>query len=99
MLYYILGVLVFQKLNGIFGIVEESMSLLKNGYNFYQWYYPEIFSDKKLLHSRELCILEIQNTGTQTNGPDSESDSGSDSCTSSPEIILFEQPYWKENRL
>ena len=86
MWYYVIGALIFSKLNGIVSIVDETASLVKNGYSLYQWYtcpkIPQI--------ANEVCILELQNSSTQTR-EDDECDTDDD--VSSPEIILFQHPY------
>ena len=96
MWYYFLSAIVLGKLNGFFGIIDETAALVKNGYGLYQWWYTPsktlMIEDKRPIH-----ILELQNSGTQTQLNESgELDydfEDSEDDISSPEVLLFEQPY------
>jgi hypothetical protein len=87
MWYYILGAMVFGKINGLFCIVDDTTSIIKNGYRFYNWWYYTP-TQKMITNGPDVYILELQNRGTQT-----WDESSDDEGISSPEIILFEQPY------
>jgi hypothetical protein len=100
MWYYLLAGVIFGRLNGIFGIVDETVSLVKNSYGFYCWWYTP--SQTKLIKgtSPPPFILELQNSGTQTTFDGDKldlrarsDDDSEDTDASSPEIILFERSY------
>jgi hypothetical protein len=66
MWYYVLGALLLGKINGFIGIVDETASLVKNGYRLYQWWYTPRITNGECANSCECKKCHMIDCGIQT---------------------------------